>query len=163
MTPRHSCLMALVLMCGCTNTTTRTVTSLQAIDEKSRIEVLAFQWLMRHDESTGISQKYAVILCINKSDPPQSIFGAISPLHKNVLPCTTRVDYAKGNGELRVGGDPAKAAIMLSLSDITVNANEVRVGASYFEASQSAAWYTIVLRKTDGIWQIVNVYMNGIA
>lgn len=80
-----------------------------------------------------------------------------------MLPCTTRADYAKGNGELRVGGDQTKAAIMLSLSDITINRNEVRVCASYFEASQSAAWFTIVLRKTDCIWQIVNVYMNGIA
>jgi len=134
-----------------------------SLDDKALIEIAAFRQLMGHDDSTGAGRKYALILCMEASAPPKPVLDAIAREHPHILPRGIPVKAAKGTGELQVDGDPAKPAIRYTVANIEVHGDDAKLEAGYFEASESAAGYTMTLHRTHGEWRIVESKMNWIS
>lgn len=134
-----------------------------AIEDKAAIGIAAFKQMLGHDDSTGARRKYALILCIEASAPPKPVLEAIAREHPHVLPCGVAARAARGSGELRIDGDPAKPAIRYTLANIEIHGDDAKLEAGYFEASESAAGYTMTLHRTHGEWRIVESKMNWIS
>ena len=129
----------------------------------TRIEIAAFGHLLAHDDSTGADRKYALILCVGSAAPPKDVLAAIGKLHANVLPCGVATATDRVTHELRIEGDPQRPAIRYSLGEIAIHGDDASLEAGYYEASESAASYTITLHRSAGEWRVTGSTMNWIS
>jgi len=132
------------------------------LDAKMEIQVAVFRGLMNHDDSTGISTKYAIVLCVDDRPPPAIVLTKLNLRHPLGLPCDTPLKMKFPSGGLYVDGDIARPAIQYEISDVMVKNNLANVRARFSEGMGVGVQYKVVLHMTGGHWQVTGWQVIGV-